>query len=520
MSFKKNTHQLFKSAKPSARFVSLFLEAIYNWRSDIRTSNDLTTEEGQLNLVFWWMQWGCQMYPVSSDIGLTDHVQDIFFQEVIVKDHVTLKIFEYLWINRTDIQQSFPKDQSGNIFTEEYIAWCLRWGCVILNFNKIDHPNVKKYIKEVLYNFDSNESRATASFLQVDDPKTVSLFGVPSLNIGIGEDARLIKSSLEIKGWTVESVDRLNLHYYKKANIQIFAMPAPDILVTLASLPSDALDGVYIIASCPWELPMWPESLYCILDLFDEIWVHSDFVFHSIPEEYLYKVKKINLPVTVQKSEGFDRRHFVLDEDKFYFLFSFDYASFVQRKNPQIVAAAYERLKIKYPHIGLIFKTNNSDIHVEKSNEFKALVSKVKDIIFMDKSLTKAELHDLYRNIDCFVSLHRSEGFGRNIAEMMLLYKPVVVTDYSGNVDFCSEENSFICKSKLIPLNDLDYIFSKGQNWADVSLEVAVEQMEKVLLSDVSTIEFKTQKAYQNMSSFYSIEYVGNQLDIILSPKQ
>ncbi len=37
---------------------------------------------------------------------------------------------------------------------------------------------------------------------------------------------------------------------------------------------------------------------------------------------------------------------------------------------------------------------------------------------------------------DCFVSLHRSEGFGLAIAEAMAFGKPVIATHWSGNADF------------------------------------------------------------------------------------
>ena len=42
-------------------------------------------------------------------------------------------------------------------------------------------------------------------------------------------------------------------------------------------------------------------------------------------------------------------------------------------------------------------------------------------------------------SLDCFVSPHRSEGFGFNLAESMYLEKPVIATGYSGNIDFMDE---------------------------------------------------------------------------------
>ena len=42
----------------------------------------------------------------------------------------------------------------------------------------------------------------------------------------------------------------------------------------------------------------------------------------------------------------------------------------------------------------------------------------------------------LMASVDCFVSLHRSEGFGLGMAQSMYLGKPVIATGYSGNMDF------------------------------------------------------------------------------------
>ena len=42
--------------------------------------------------------------------------------------------------------------------------------------------------------------------------------------------------------------------------------------------------------------------------------------------------------------------------------------------------------------------------------------------------------------IDSFVSLHRAEGFGLSIAEAMAYGKPVIATNWSGNIDFMEGE--------------------------------------------------------------------------------
>ena len=57
---------------------------------------------------------------------------------------------------------------------------------------------------------------------------------------------------------------------------------------------------------------------------------------------------------------------------------------------------------------------------------------------------------------DCYVSLHRSEGFGLTLAEAMAYGRPVIATAYSGNLDFMDEHNSYLVpfresRSRLVP---------------------------------------------------------------------
>ena len=49
----------------------------------------------------------------------------------------------------------------------------------------------------------------------------------------------------------------------------------------------------------------------------------------------------------------------------------------------------------------------------------------------------------LMTSIDCYVSLHRSEGFGLGMAEAMALEKPVIATNYSGNCEFVTETTGY-----------------------------------------------------------------------------
>jgi len=87
----------------------------------------------------------------------------------------------------------------------------------------------------------------------------------------------------------------------------------------------------------------------------------------------------------------------------------------------------------------------------------------------------------LIERCDCFVSLHRSEGFGRGIAEAMMLRKPVIVTGYSGNMDFTNSQNACIVDYRLVDVGPGEYPFPEGQRWADPDLEQAASYMRRLV---------------------------------------
>ena len=62
----------------------------------------------------------------------------------------------------------------------------------------------------------------------------------------------------------------------------------------------------------------------------------------------------------------------------------------------------------------------------------------------VDAYLEPAQNAALLARADCYVSLHRSEGFGLTLAESMALGTPVIATGYSGNTDFTTPHNSYL----------------------------------------------------------------------------
>ena len=98
----------------------------------------------------------------------------------------------------------------------------------------------------------------------------------------------------------------------------------------------------------------------------------------------------------------------------------------------------------------------------------------------VDQVLSREELNALIGVADCYISLHRSEGFGITMAEAMSLEKPVIATGFSGNTDFMTASNSFLVNYELVEIEQDHGPYKKGWLWAEPDVNHAAEFMRKV----------------------------------------
>jgi glycosyltransferase involved in cell wall biosynthesis len=85
------------------------------------------------------------------------------------------------------------------------------------------------------------------------------------------------------------------------------------------------------------------------------------------------------------------------------------------------------------------------------------------------------DLHDLYAACDVYISLHRTEGFGLNLAEVMMAGRPLIATKWSGNLDFMNSKCVALVNADLVPLDDPDKVYSqKAGRWAEPRMDEAI----------------------------------------------
>lgn len=323
----------------------------------------------------------------------------------------------------------------------------------------------------------------------------VNLFGYAKGELGIGEDVRMLALALKANGVPFcivdvklgSSVSQLDASVERwlsdepRYPINVFCMTGIEHARLVCERGLDMLRGRYTIGLWPWELPDWPASCRYVCSVVDEIWGISRYTagaYRAAP----CPVYPMSLPVIAEPIGAETRSDFGLPEDVYLFLFAFDLHSTLARKNPAGVVRAFLHAfpAWKRERVGLVIKVSHSEsAKGQRWEELLALIRSDHRIRLVDATLRKASLLALYRCCDCFVSLHRAEGFGRSIAEAILLGMPVIATRFSGNLDYCHEDQVDLVPYQLRELGRHEYFWGEGQQWADPDVAVAAQLMRR-----------------------------------------
>ncbi len=226
----------------------------------------------------------------------------------------------------------------------------------------------------------------------------------------------------------------------------------------------------YNIGIWVWELAVANAEWHKASRLVDEIWVPSTFCQHAFASVSAVPVLRIpHAVVPPEPGGGPGRSHFGIPEEAFAFLYVFDAASYVERKNPAALVHAFLRAFGDSSRVVLVLKFLNEDRDPAAIESLRALAGHP-NIRLLSGAYTAGEIASLHNHADCFVSPHRTEGFGLNIAEAMWRAKPVIATGYSGNMDFTTPETSFLIDYELQPIRQPVGPYRAGLFWAEPSV--------------------------------------------------
>jgi len=344
--------------------------------------------------------------------------------------------------------------------------------------------------------------RLLKSFKRATAKPHIAIVGHPSAPIGMGEHVRSVYRALVEAGESPAIVDIYGpapdadqqlMSEYRTAitpnlsdGLNIFCINGDEVESAFGVLSQRNLkaSGAKNVIYPAWELSIYPREWAEILNQFDEVWAPSKFIEESIRKSVNVPVVHMPLACEIGKRALLSRKYFGIRESAYCFFFSFDFLSYIERKNPYAALDAFMQLVNERPNAdaNLVVKVNNSSAKPERMEAFLAYVGDFKDrVTIIDDTLADLEMKALMGHIDCYLSLHRSEGFGRGMSEAMVLAKPVLATGYSGNMDFCNEETAFIVPYNMIPVQPGEYPHWQDQQWADADSGAAADIMVQLV---------------------------------------
>jgi glycosyltransferase involved in cell wall biosynthesis len=348
---------------------------------------------------------------------------------------------------------------------------------------------------EVVYDFSIRLAPYSAAYARKHARLGINIAGFLTAELGVGESARCMVRGADAAALPAALVP-LKLHCKNRLGDQTYAArlqadnPYPVNVVHLDPPATRDLDhhhgrafraGKYNIAYWAWELPEFPDAWIPNFGYFDEIWCPSEFVRNAIAPKSPLPVFTMPHAISVARPAGDGRAHFGLPADRFLFLSLYDLNSYSERKNPRAMIEAFRRSGLAGAGATLVLKVQNAAGNEADFSALQAAISDQPGIVLLPGTLTREEIYLLESACDCFLSLHRSEGFGLALAECMALGKPVVSTDWSAPAEFITAQTGCPVNYTLTTLVQSRGPYSKGQVWAEPDVAHAAWWMERLV---------------------------------------
>ena len=419
------------------------------------------------------------------------------------------RFWHYVHGIRPDLVRAFP-DIFGRD-RQEYVSWVITAG-------RWDHR-----VPEALV----PAGPPLALHSSVARPRGAARRALPGVNVaghalsekGMGEVVRAMVRGLDAAGVSHSVVDFTDAGSANRDRtladlIRGNPYPVNLLVVNALGLPGfvqthrpEFFRGKYNIGYWLWELPELPEAYHGSFSYLDEVWVSSDYGLETLARVSPIPVVKVPppLPAVGLPTKGVGREHFGLQDGQCVFLFMFDAHSIVERKNPGAVIQAFKRAFPNDADARLVLKLVHADRALVERLRAEAADTRV---LVIDRLFDREEVNSVLALSDCYVSLHRSEGFGLTLAEAMALGKPVIATGHSANLDFMSVSNSLLVRHRMVRLEQDYPPYPRGSAWADPDVDHAAELM-RVVYEDPDRARKLGARAREDVMAYLSPAAVG-----------
>ena len=444
----------------------------------------------------------------------------------------------HIYASRPDLQRAFPDPTGADEIA--FLAWTISHGSREHRLRPQDRTYFEKLWSEKIARFSAPQRLAQRARLgcvrlalslgipsfrpaepvppepaakQVEiEPSIVNLVGYASATTGVGQSVRSARTAFESSGFQTRIVKVELDGRWDPADLQPHAPSVFYINADQSIAVMKAMNGAARIAPrigyWAWELESFSRAWMPCFDLFDEIWTPSSFCTSAMAKISPKPVISVPHPISVDDISDLKRSDFGLPGDEFVFLTAFDMLSVFQRKNPLASIAAFRRAFSKHERVRLMIKVNNAGSDPQNLRRLQEAAAADDRISMLDACLSRSDMNALLACCDCFVSLHRSEGFGLMLAEAMWLGKPVLATGYSGNMDFTRFDNAFLVGYDLVRVGAGSAPYDPDEFWAEPRIADAAAQLQ-IIYEDAGVRAARAAEGQKSLRALLSPQRVG-----------
>jgi FkbM family methyltransferase len=320
----------------------------------------------------------------------------------------------------------------------------------------------------------------------------VNIVGYVRAELGVGQTSRYMIDAAKLAGldYSVHAHTKTlsrQEHPFDESESSDFAHEVNVLVINgdqtadfLRDAPFDIRRDRHTVGVWAWEVDELPSVLWEAFSNVDEIWAVSSFVQRALAKHSPVPVEVFPKPIMTPDLDPTITRESLGLPSGFVFLFAFDHLSVLARKNPIGVIEAFSQAFRPGEGPTLVIKSINGDRCLTDRERVRFAAAGRPDVLLIEDYLSAAQTRALTALSDCYVSLHRSEGYGLTMSEAMSLGRPVIATGYSGNLDFMDEDTALLVPYEEVRVGAGAEPYSPSAVWAEPDLGAAAAYMRKV----------------------------------------
>lgn len=332
----------------------------------------------------------------------------------------------------------------------------------------------------------------------------INVAGNFSASTGMGQSARCMLQILDAAGIEIGTTElpstfvapEYSYRNFDDAKLLGWPDPQASVSITVAnadtvfnaykSLPKSYWSARRQIGYWVWETEALPRQFAKSCALFDEIWTPSEYsaaairTLANIPVHVLPHVvdfDEVNRAVSPARKRAY-RRKFGLPADGLLYGYFFDAKSQLERKNPEALLRAFVEAFPGREDVFLVMKVSSPNRAAFEYQKLRGLYAMHRNILWVEDTMSRADVLRFMSCLDVYASLHRSEGFGLTMAEAMALGIPVIASGYSGNVDFMQDaKTALLVNTPVVTTQAAFGPYELGTRWGNPDHADAVAKL-------------------------------------------